>query len=85
MLLCRSSSAYEALRSSRCIRLPTQRTLRDYTHYVKALVGFSRDVDQMLIQASKVESCPEREKYVIILMDEMHIRGDLAFDWVHPP
>ena len=80
MLLCRSSGAYEALRSSGCIRLPSQRTLRDYTHYVKASVGFSSDVDQMLIQASKVESCPERDKYVNILMDEMHIREDLVFD-----
>ena len=34
----------------------------------------------MLIQASKVESCPEREKYIIILLDEMHIREDLVFD-----
>ena len=80
MLLCRSSGAYEALRSSGCIKLPSQRTLRDYTHYVKASVGFSSDVDQMLIQALKVESCPEREKYIIILIDEMHIREDLVLD-----
>ena len=39
-------------------------------------MGFSSYVDQMLIEASKVESCPEREKHVIILLDEMHIRED---------
>ena len=36
-----SSSAYETLRDSGCITLPSQRTLRDYTHYVPAIIGFS--------------------------------------------
>ena len=35
------SSAYEALRSSGVVRLPSSRTLRDYTHFVKAHSGFS--------------------------------------------
>ena len=34
----------------------------------------------MLIKASKVELCPEREKCAILLLDEMHIREDLVFD-----
>ena len=76
----RSSGVYEALRDSGCIKLPSQRTLRDYTHYIKACTGFSSEVDQMLIKAAKVESCPEREKCVILLLDEMHIREDLVFD-----
>ena len=33
----------------------------------------------MLIQAAKVDTCPEREKNVILL-DEMHIREDIVFD-----
>ena len=77
---CRSSGAYELLRDSGCIRLPTQRTLRDYTHYVKASTGFSSDVDTMLINAAKVKTCPERDKCVMLLIDEMHIRQDLVFD-----
>ena len=43
-----SSSGYEALRKSGCISLPSQRTLRDYTHFAKATSGFSCDVDQQL-------------------------------------
>lgn len=31
----KSSGAYEHIRQSGCIALPSQRTLRDYTHYVK--------------------------------------------------
>ena len=30
-----SSGAYEALRESGIIRLPSQRTLRDYTHHIE--------------------------------------------------
>ncbi len=78
--LYRSSGAYELLRSSGCLRLPSQRTLRDYTHCVTAGTGFSGEVDQMLVNAAKIVSCPEREKCVILLLDEMHIRQDLVFD-----
>ncbi len=34
-----SSGAYETLRSLGCVTLPSQRTLRDYTHDFKACVG----------------------------------------------
>ena len=77
---CGSSSAYESLRSSGCLQLPSQRTLRDYTHYVQAATGFSTEVDGMLMKAAKVDSCPEREKCMILLLDEMHIHEDLVFD-----
>ena len=76
----RSSGAYEALRSSGCLQLPSQRTLRDYTHYVEAHTGFSDAVDRMLMNTAKVGSCSEREKCVLLLLDEMHIREDLVFD-----
>ena len=32
------------------------------------------------MQATKVETCPEREKYVLLLLDEMHIWEDLVYD-----
>lgn len=34
----------------------------------------------MLIQAAKIDTCPECEKCVILLLDEMHIREDIVFD-----
>ena len=36
-----SQSAYETLRQSGCIALPSQRTLCDYTHYVEASTDFN--------------------------------------------
>ena len=35
----KSSGAYEMLRSSNCVSLPSQRTLRDYMHYYKTKSG----------------------------------------------
>ena len=33
----------------------------------------------MLIDAVKPDRCPEREKHIFLLLDEMHIREDLVF------
>ena len=75
-----SSSAYEILRESGVITLPSQRTPRDYTYYTKATTGFSTDVDAQLMQATNPTTCKEWEKHVAILMDEMHIKEDLVYD-----
>ena len=75
-----SSGAFEALRLSGCVRIPSQRTLRDYTHYVRALPGFSEDIDRQLIEAAKLQTCEEFQKYIVMVMDEMHIKEDLVYD-----
>ena len=74
------SSAYEMLRESGAIKLPSQRTLRDYTYYTKTKSGFGDDVDQQLMEVAHIRTCPERERYVILVMDEMHIKEDIVYD-----
>ena len=64
----KSSGMYETLRHSGCIFLPSQRTLRDYTHCFEAKIGFSDDVDHMLMNTAKLSSCEEYQKYVGILI-----------------
>jgi len=59
-----SSSAYEMLRETGVVKLPSQRTLRDYTYIAKAAPGFSSDVDAHLLQEARLESRPEREKHL---------------------
>ena len=75
-----SSGAYETLRNSGCVHLPSQRTLRDYTHYVHAASGFSNEVDDMLKQAAEVDTSKDYEKCTLLLLDEMHIREGLVYD-----
>ena len=75
-----SSKAYETVRKSGVIALPSQRTLRDYTHFVQSKLGFSDEVDDQLMEAAKVTSLEEYKKCVIIIIDEMHIKEDLVFD-----
>ena len=75
-----SGTAYEMLRESGLITLPSQRTLRDYTYYTKANTGFTADVDGQLVKAANESSDADWEKHVVLLMDEMHIREDVVYD-----
>ena len=73
-----SSKSYDTLRHT--LALPSQRTLRDYTNCVKASAGFSKDVDKLLMQATKINTCEDWQKLVVLLLDEMHIKQDLVYD-----
>ena len=73
-----SSKAYDTLRDSSCISLPSQRTLRDYSNAVKAGAGFSAEVDQQLIEASRLCTSPSYHCYVALLIDE--IKEDLVYN-----
>ena len=77
----RSPSAYQALRESKVIRLPCERTLRDYTNVVHPDVGFRKDVlDDIKHQNQKWNK--EIQKYVVLSFDEMSIKDDLVFNSV---
>ena len=38
------------------------------------------DVDEQFIEAVKLSICEEFQKYVVLVMDEMHIKEDLVYD-----
>lgn len=73
-----SSSAYHALRTSGFLKLPSERTLRDYTHFVKTRPGFQDEVDSMLIREARLSDLPEWKRYVVLLLDEMKIKESLV-------
>ena len=73
-----SGKSYELLRKSGCIRLPSQSTLRDYTHYIPSGIGFSAEVDQNLLDVAFLNN--KLNKYVFLIMDEVHIKHDLVYD-----
>ena len=72
-----SSSAYHSLRSSGFITLPSERTLRDYTHLFKADTGFQSEVDDMLRREVKSEAWM---KYVVLILDELKVKESLVYD-----
>lgn len=74
-----SSSAYHALRSSGFLKLPSERTLRDYTHYFDNRPGFQDEIDQQLINEIP-ESLSESKRYVALLIDEMKVKEGLVFN-----
>ena len=75
-----SSSAYESLRQSGCLLLPSQRTQRDYTHYANTMIGFSDEVDKQFMEIADISSLSEYQKCVVIILDEMHIKEGLVYD-----
>ena len=60
------------------LRLPSQSTLRDYTHYIPAKIGFSAEIDCHLVDIAFLSN--HLNKYVILVMDEVHIKHDLVYD-----
>ena len=73
-----SNGAYETLRNSGVIQLPSTRTLRDYKHFSPARVGFSVHSDRQLLDLMTVKG--NLAKYCVILIDEMYVKEGLTFD-----
>ena len=74
-----STSAYHALRSSGFIKLPSERTLADYTHYFENKAGFQIDVDKQLLDEANLAALPECRRYVALIIDEMKIKEGLVY------
>lgn len=65
-----SSAAYHAVQSCRFVRVPSERTLRDFTHYVKSQQGFDPELNQQLQKEAGIDSLPPSKRYVALLLDE---------------
>ncbi|CAG2199465.1 THAP9 [Mytilus edulis] len=78
----KSAKAYDSMRDSGFIKLPSTRTLFDYSHYTKSALGFQPDVMKMLHdEASKLAMYEDNHKsFVGILFDEIKIQEDLVYD-----
>lgn len=75
-----SSSAYHAMRTSGFLKLPSERTLRDYVHYFSNRPGFQKEVHQQLLEEAKIESLPEDRRFVCLILDEMKIKEGLVYN-----
>ena len=76
----RSSSSYNALSNSGVLVLPSDRTLRDYTHFVKAQAGFSPEMGKQLQRKAKFNSIPLYHRNFCLVFDEVKTTEDLVYD-----
>ena len=65
-----SGSAYELLCNTGCLKLPSQRTLRDYTYLT---FGYSSEIDAQLMKAQYV-------RCIGLIIDDVYIKEDLVLD-----
>ena len=76
-----SSASYRALKSSNVLALPSDRTLRDYTHFIKAKSGFQPNLDRELLREAKLDKIENNyQKFVCLVFDEMKVKEDLVYD-----
>ena len=76
-----SSGAYETLRKSGVIALPSSRTLRDYRHLSStSSPGFSVPADHPLLELIKCAKPSHLARYVIILIDEVYLKEGLVYN-----
>lgn len=65
------------MRSTGFIKLPSERTLRDYTHYFHSKTGFQKEVNNQLIKESRVN---KEQKYCGLISDEMKVKESLVYN-----
>ncbi|KAK3921442.1 Transposable element P transposase [Frankliniella fusca] len=73
-----SPSAYEYLRESGILKLPSQRRLFDFTHFTEAKNGIQDDILNLLEEKINKMVKEEHEKYFNLLFDEMTIHQSLV-------
>ena len=80
LLFRKSSSAYETIRKTGILKLPSGRTLRDYSHYTASVPGFTAASDVQLKEASSRTKPRHLSHHVILLIDEMYVKEGLVYN-----
>ena len=77
-LAAKSSSAYDELRDSKVLTLPSRRTLRDYRNAITPKVGFNEEV---IAELSRTTSCLQGvQRFIVLGFDEMKVQSKLVID-----
>ena len=77
-LAAKSPSAYDKLRNSNILILPSRGTLRDYKNAIRPNAGFNRPVIDELIKLTL--PLKGYQRCVVLSFDEIKIQENLVFD-----
>ncbi|XP_076799962.1 uncharacterized protein LOC143445041 isoform X2 [Clavelina lepadiformis] len=77
-LAAKSKSAYEELRQSGILRLPSSRTLNDYRNVYCTAPGIQDNVLEEL--KSKSLSLASHERFLVISIDEMKVKENIVYN-----
>ena len=77
-LAAKSASAYDELRDSKVLTLPSRRTLRDYRNAITPSIGFNPAVIHELCETTKALVGVQR--FVALAFDEMKVQSKLVFN-----
>ena len=75
----RSTAAYKAMRNSGFLKLPSERTLRDYTDWTKMSSGFQPPTFEQLLVEARYRELKDWQKFTVLLHDEVKIKNDLVY------
>ena len=62
------------------LQLPCERTLQDYTRWIKADCGVQPEVTEQLLKETNLDSLEEWQKYVAVVFDEMKIKEGIVYN-----
>lgn len=74
------SSCYNSLRSSGVLKLPSDRTLRDYRNVIHGKAGLQHEVDDQLLKEVNSKNTNNTNAYVSLVFNEVKIQEDLVYD-----
>ena len=75
-LAAKSALAYDELRNSKCLILPSRRTLRDYKNIIRPKAGFNKKViDELIIKARHLK---ENKGYMSFIMDAIKVQQNFS-------
>ena len=74
-----SASAYRAIKDSEIISLPSERTLRDYTHWVSTEAGPQVQVIKHIKKTINFDEMSISVRYFALAIDEMKVQSGLVF------
>jgi hypothetical protein len=78
LLHSQSPAAYEVLKETGVLKLPNERTLRDYSNFIQPQTGFNPAVLEDI--RKEAENFSDNQRWVVLMHDEMSIKSNLVYD-----